>query len=472
MNAPAFTLQERGDGPDPRALPNNIEAEQLVLGVVLYDDTAFERVDGLTPDSFYEPVHARIWGAIEARARKGRRVDPITIADDLKNDAGLKQFGGIVYLAELLEKAPSTEAALDYVHLIIDAHARRRAVELAQAISRRAMAGEGDVSALLSEAEASFSDLSRGAVAPEAAFVSASEAAQARIDAMADAVANGTPRGARTGLRCFDRRMGGLQPEWLVTIGGRPSMGKSALMRAAAFGCARLNPDKEVVIFSMEMSKDELIDRALSELSDDDGAGIPFFLMSQNKVGAMDLHRLSRLQDGIPDNLIIDDTPALGLDEIRRRTWAIRRKRPIAGVFVDYLQKMPLRMGSGRNDAALYGEITSGLHQLARQAKTCVVLLSQLNRMVEHRENKRPALADLRESGSIEADSNAVFFPYREAYYLERSEPAEGSVEHRKWEEQLELVKRRLEVICAKTRQGPIGTDVQVYFAEFDKIRD
>jgi len=173
----------------------------------------------------------------------------------------------------------------------------------------------------------------------------------------------------------------------------------------------------------------------------------------------------------VPGNLIIDDSPVLSVDYVRRRVLALKQRGPVAAVFIDYLQIMDRPEGKGRNDASIIGEMTKGLKQLAREAGTCVVLASQINRGVESRDDKRPQLSDLRESGAIEQDANAVLFPYREAYYLERAEPTEAS-KRGAWELKCAEMHRRMDVIAAKVRQGAVGTDHQVYFAEYDHIED
>jgi replicative DNA helicase len=283
---------------------------------------------------------------------------------------------------------------------------------------------------------------------------------------------SGRVRGAMTGLRCFDRRLGGLKPGWLVVIGGRPSMGKTALGRVAAYGCAERNPTQTVAFFAIEMEKREIVERALSAATHVQGDGIPYQDLGNAKVAPMDLMRLRELKHGMPANLVIDDRSVLSLEDVRRRVFALKRKRGVAAVFIDYLQLMAMPPAQGRNDAARWGEVTSGLKRLAREAQTCIVLLSQLSRAVESRDDKRPQLSDLRDSGSIEQDANAVLFPFREFYYVERNEPKPGTDQHTNWEMECEALRRRLDVIAAKVRQGAVGTDQQAYYAEYDHIED
>ena len=193
--------------------------------------------------------------------------------------------------------------------------------------------------------------------------------------------------------------------------------------------------------------------------------------MSGDKLTPAERWILKDLTWKVPKNLIIDDSAVLTVEYVRRRVWSLKRKGPLGAIFIDYLQIMSRPNANGRNDAAVIGEMTGALKRLAREAEVCVVLLSQINRGVESRDDKRPQLSDLRESGSIEQDANAVLFPFREVYYLERAEPKPGPA-HLDWEAQVEALKRRMDVLCAKNRQGAVGTDHQEYFAEFDAVSD
>lgn len=243
----------------------------------------------------------------------------------------------------------------------------------------------------------------------------------------------------------------------------------TALARAAAFGAARRTKG-QVVYFALEMARRELDERSLSQLSHEDGDGIPYMDMG-GKLTPYDRQRLRSLAVNVPRNLIIDDSPILSVDYVRRRVIAMKRRGPVSAIFIDYLQIMERPEARGRNEASVIGEMTKGLKQLARETETCVVLLSQINRGVESRDDKRPQLSDLRESGAIEQDANAVLFPYRESYYLQRAEPKDPK-KRDQWEIDVETTLRAMDVIAAKVRQGAVGTDHQVYYAEYDVIED
>lgn len=213
-------------------------------------------------------------------------------------------------------------------------------------------------------------------------------------------------------------------------------------------------------------------ERSLSELTYRDGQPIRYHDMNPEKFTPMDWEILERAARRVPENLILDDTASLSVDYVRRRAWALRRRGPLGAIFIDYLQIMKRPPANGRNDASVIGEMTTALKVLARELNCAVVLLSQINRGVESRDDKRPQLSDLKESGSIEQDANVVLFPFREVYYLERAEPRQGTAEYAKWEEQVEILRRRMDVLCAKNRGGAVGTDTQEYYAEYDAVTD
>ncbi len=456
---------------DERALPVNVEAEQALLGILLYDNAAVSSLHGLNPEHFYESVHGRLFGEIVTRVEAGGLADPVTLAHRFKDDAGFKALGGIGFLAALIDQAPASSNAPGYAQSIYELSVRRDLMAFGSQLSAQAALGDRDVFDVVAGAAQAFETITRGAAPGDQGVIDVGAAADEAMLEIEREVREGRPRGLKTGLRCFDRRMGGLQPEWLVVIGARPSMGKSALLRATAFGAARMNPGHTFLILSLEMARRELIERTLAEISDEDGFGIPYQDINQGRISSGDLGRLQDYRRRMPRNVLIDDTNGMTLDDIRRKVWAVKRRYPnLGGVFIDYLQRIVLPPSRGRNDAAMWGDVTSGLHRLSRQAHTCMVVASQLSRGVESRDNKRPNLSDLRESGSIEQDANAVFFPYREAYYLERNEPKAGAKEHADWLLKIEDCRRTLEVGCAKTRQGAIGTDRLTYFAEFDRI--
>jgi replicative DNA helicase len=350
---------------------------------------------------------------------------------------------------------------------------RRRLALLGKRLAEEAASG-APAFAQLAALEKAVTGLLNDAAPAQTNLVDARASVVATLDEIEMEARQGKAKGAMTGLRCFDYRMRGLRPGWLVVIAGRPSMAKTALARATAFGCARKNPEKQVVFFALEMARRELDERTLAQLSWEAGDGIAYKDMNGDTLSPEDRGRLRQLAWKTPKNLLIDDSPILSVSYVRRRVLALKRKGPVAAVFIDYLQIMDRPDAKGRNEASVIGEMTKGLKQLAREAGTCVVLLSQINRGVESRDDKRPQLSDLRESGAIEQDANAVFFPFREVYYKERAEPAANATAEKRqaWELEVEEYRRRMDVICAKVRQGAVGTDTQIYFAEYDAVHD
>ncbi|MGI9169398.1 MAG: replicative DNA helicase [Caulobacteraceae bacterium] len=469
--APALDLRPANDA---AAAPHlGIEASMALLGVVLNDNSRHRETAHIRPDHFSEGLHGRIWAAIEELISSGRQADFASVADKMAADSGLAELGGRDFIFTLWDKSPPGNMARQFAEGVMEAYTRRTAAGLLVDGAKVLLDPAGaPASSLIGALRQDLERLEQDASAGDSDLTSADQAAGDLLDALDDEAVNGRERGAMTGLRCFDRRMRGLRPGWLVVIGGRPSMAKSGLMRAAAYGAARRNPDKTMLIFSLEMDARECAERALSAASFEAGDGIAY----SDFGGGLTVHerqRLRELRARMPSNVLIDDRSSVSLDDIRRRVWAVKARQPVGAIFLDYLQLLARPVTVGRNEALVLGDITRALKTLAREAETCVVLLSQLNRQVESRDDKRPQLADLRDSGSIEQDANAVLFPYREAYYLERAEPKDpDGTEYQRWQQSMEMVRRRMDVIAAKVRGGAIGTDRQVYFAEYDHVDD
>jgi replicative DNA helicase len=248
-------------------------------------------------------------------------------------------------------------------------------------------------------------------------------------------------------------------------------MGKTSLARAAALGCARLNPDKTVVYFCLEMDREEMSLRTLSQITRETGRPIPYFRMEGDSLSDDQIRQLDECRQHIPTNFILDDSSSLSIEHVERRLYSLAKKRPIAAAFIDYLQIMDMARGFNANRAEAVGDITGRLKRLAKRLGLGMVALSQLSRKVEERDSKRPLLSDLRDSGSIEQDANVVLFPFRESYYLERMDAPKG-MEARVWEAKIETAKNKMEVICAKQRGGPIGSDMQRYLPAYDFLSD
>lgn len=450
----------------------DLQAQQGVLGCALYEPgEVVRRAPFLSAHHFGEPAHAAIFEAVISLQADAKAVSLPTVADRISPAArkAFEELGGFAYLADLIDKAPPLTAVADLAGLLTDQWAKRELAHVAAGAIRAGSEGR-PATDVIAELKAAIDRL-EGEAAPEpTTFVDAQAAALAMLEEKADDQERGTRRGVRCGLDCIDKRLGGFQPGTLVVLGGRPSMGKTALMRSALYGAGRENPDKLFALFSLEMDAYEVSERAVSEISADSQDAVETDQLHKGLVETARLRRLYTQARALPSNVLIDSRSGLSVDDVRRAVWALKRKGDLALVAIDYLQLMRRPAFQGRNDAAVVGEMTRALKVLARDAGVCILLLSQLSRGLENREDKRPTMADLRESGSIEQDANVVLFAYRESYYLERAEPKRGTPEHLEWEMAFHGCRLDLDVICGKNRQGSIGTDRQRYDAAFDRI--
>lgn len=448
------------------------DAEFALLGAALIDAPTTLREIGPYPAArFGEPVHQRLWAFIIETGQQGRSAPLEVVASRFRDDTSFVEMGGARFLMDLIDKAPPPINARPYAEVVADCWVRRemqasavRAIEAAADMTRPACDA---IAALRSEAEQLEAD-----AAPEpGTFITARASAIAMLAGKVAQLRAGVSPAALTGLNCIDRRIGGLFPGDLIIIGGRPSMGKTALARNLAYGAAVKNPDELFALFSIEMSDKQLSERAVSDIGADDLA-LSTERLRRTDVTVSQLERLMVHAEGLPENLVIDTRGSLSLDDVRRAVWALKRRGKLSAVCIDYLQIMRRPGRQGRNETSVIGEITAGLKQLARDANICVVLLSQLSRQVESREDKKPQMSDLRESGSIEQDADVVMFPFRWAYYLERLEPREGTAEHQAWQVDYYDCRRKMEVLIPKNRQGAGGVELQEYDAEFDRVQN
>ena len=457
--------------PETHTLPHNIEAEQQLLGAILSSNDVLDRVDDLVkPDHFHDPVHRVIFATAQARIAKGLATDATTLKNFVADIPGLKDLGGGEYLLRLQLSAIATSAARDYAQLIHDLAVRRELIALGQRVSDRARSMRDDIATddQIVEAETELFTL--------ASSGTSNRGFQSFLSALYDAVntANaaynrgGKLAGVSTGLTDIDRMLGGLHKSDLLILAGRPSIGKTSLATNIAFNVAKAwkrgrrddgsegTVDGGVVgFFSLEMSAAQLAQRVLSE-----AAEIPSELIRNGALTETEFERyLHAARDLERCPLYIDDTPALPIGQVAAR--ARRLKRAPMGLdllIVDYLQ---LLRGSGRSENRVneISEITQGLKAIAKELNIPVIALSQLSRQVESREDKRPQLSDLRESGSIEQDADVVMFVYRGEYYKEREKPGEENLEAMaKWQQDMDMLHGKAELIIGKQRHGPVGT--------------
>lgn len=469
-----------------KTLPHNLDAEQAVLGAIVLDPRAYDDAEAvLSRDDFYDPLHQRIWGALSSRIAAGRKADAIALESALRDDEGFKDIAGGAsrYLAVLIEASAPEGSLVEYARIVADAALRRAMIRrCTDAISESYGDHDRTGAAIAAEVEGDMARLqSTGSVA--IAFSTSEDG----MDAVTEEVERARTRqgitGIKTGFRALDSRTGGLQRSNLVILAGRPSMGKTAVVGNIVMGAAKqardndLDDRQRVGMFSIEMTKVQVWMRSLVSECRALGGYTSLSMLRKGVVGRGDEERIEEAKQRLRriNNIRVDESRGLTVSEIRRRCRAMSREMDgLDLVAIDYLSLIQKGDFKGRNEASVIGEITWALKNLAGELDVPVVLLSQLSRGVESRDNKRPMLSDLRDSGAIEQDADDVFFVYRDAYYKEREVHGlkHGSDARKTAETELQLVYRNLELICAKQRQGPIGTDLLHYEAEFNYIRD
>ena len=456
-------------------MPQNLEAEMALLGCLLFENGCHRDVhDLVTAPDFAEPYHQRLYALISTTMGEGGLAEATLLAGRLANDPAYGEFGGLRYLADLVDHAPPAANARSFAEQIADLAVRRRLIRMAQESMHRARDMDIKGHAAIATTRAELEAAERGAAPEDALFANAHDATLAMMDRLELELAAGKPKGVQVGLDSIDRRLGGLLPGSMLVLAGRPGMGKTALLGNVLYGAARRNPDKLFAGFSLEMDTDQLNHRALSRLTADMANPVEFADIGKNKLTGFDMQALHQVKGQIPKNLWLRDRAGVSVEDVARAVWAMKRRGDLAAIGIDYLQLMRRPALAGRNEASAIAEMTGALKTLAREAKIAVILLSQLNREVEKRDDKRPQLSDLRESGSIEQDADAVIFPYREVYYLERAEPKPDPTgitgEHFEWEMKCADMRTHMDVIIAKNRHGSVGSEPQVYRAEIDLI--
>ncbi|MDO5605489.1 MAG: replicative DNA helicase [Paracoccus sp. (in: a-proteobacteria)] len=470
------------EGQAGESAPFSIEAEQQLLGALLTNNDVFDRISQIIrPEHFYEPVHARIYEIASERIRRNALASPVTLKAFMEADAGLKDLGGPAYLARIAAAAISAYAARDYAQMIREFAMRRDLILLGQDIAARAGAFsvDDDAEEQIKAAEQTLYKLGEQGVA-ERGFQSFLKAVTGAVDAAAAAYQrDGKLSGIPTGLADLDRKMGGLNKSDLIILAGRPSMGKTSLATNIAFNIARAYRQGElkdgtlgaveggvIGFFSLEMSAEQLAARILSE-----AAEVPSHQIRSGDMSEEEFRRFVQAAHDLQTcPLYIDDTPALPINQLAARARKLKRTHGLDVLIVDYLQllKSATAKDSRVNEVS---EITQGLKAVAKELNIPVIALSQLSRQVENREDKRPQLSDLRESGSIEQDADIVMFVFREEYYREREKPPDHELEKlAKWQEVMNAVHGKAEVILGKQRHGPIGTVELAFEGRFTRF--
>ncbi|MCA1774433.1 MAG: replicative DNA helicase [Loktanella sp.] len=468
--------------PETGGLPHSIEAEQQLLGAILTNNDIFDRIASIVgPQHFYDPVHARIFDTAARRIANNALASPVTLKTFLEDDEGLKELGGPAYLARLAGAAISAFAARDYAQMIYDLSVRRELILVGQTIAEKAarVNVESEPREQIVEAEQELYRLAEQG-SSETGFQSFLKAVTGAVNtANAAYQRDGQLSGISTGLVDMDKKLGGLHKSDLLILAGRPSMGKTSLATNIAFNVAKayrkgVLPDGSngavqggvVGFYSLEMSAEQLAARILSEASE-----VP---SEQIRRGDMTEAEFRRFVDAAKEleacPLYIDDTPALPISQLAARARRLKRTHGLDVLIVDYLQ---LVRGTGRSENRVneISEITMGLKAIAKELQIPVVALSQLSRQVESREDKRPQLSDLRESGSIEQDADVVMFVFREEYYIEREKPGDHEMEKMaEWQQKMERLHGKAEVVIGKQRHGPIGTVELSFEGQFTRF--
>jgi len=459
----------------PTELPNNIEAEQSVIGSILVSNDIFDDISPIINyTKFYDPIHQKIFLAIENLISKGMLANPITLKNYFENDKNLIELEGHEYLVKITKFSTSLRQAIEYAKIIYDMHVRRELIKISETTIDNASNKNIDLPGekIIEDSEKLLFDLAeRGSF--RKSFVKFDAALNQTIEMASRAFKNTEGIvGVPTGLTDLDDRLGGLHNQDLVIIAGRPSMGKTALATNIAFHAAKNIQDKglksSVAFFSLEMSCEQLSTRILSEQSKIKSNDI-----RRGKISEEQFDKFIETSKNISElPLYIDETPAISIAALSNRARRIKRLFGCELVIVDYIQLM--RAANIRNDNRVQeiSEITQSLKALAKELNVPVLALSQLSRAVEQRDDKKPQLSDLRESGSIEQDADVVMFVYREAYYLERKEPRPATVEHAEWQNKMNEISILAEIMIGKQRHGPTGNIKVEFEAMFTKFRD
>ena len=455
-----------------KELPNNIEAEQAVIGSILVSNDIFDEISTISKSfHFYDPMHQKIFEAIESLIYKGMLANPITLKNyfkDEKDDLNIPE-----YLVKITKFSTSVRQAVEYSKIIYDMFVRRELIKISEQTIDSAKLNDLDTNGqtIIENSERQLFDLAeKGSF--NSSLVKFDEAMKQTIEMASAAYKNEEGIvGVPSGLRDLDDRLGGMHKSDLIIIAGRPSMGKTALATNIAFHAAKNIQDKGekscIAFFSLEMSSEQLSTRILAEQS-----RIKSNDIRRGKITEEQFDKFIETSKNIAElPLYIDETPAISIAALSNRARRIKRIHGLDMIVIDYIQLMK---GSNFKDGRVQeiSEITQGLKALAKELSVPVLALSQLSRAVEQRDDKKPLLSDLRESGSIEQDADVVMFVFRESYYLKNKEPRPATVEHAEWQAKMNEISHLAELLILKQRHGPTGTIMLEFEEMFTKFKD
>jgi len=456
-----------------KELPNNIEAEQAVIGSILVSNDIFDEINTIISSiNFYDPMHQKIFEAVESLIYKGMLANPITLKnyfEDEKDDLNVPE-----YLVKITKFSTSVRQAIEYSKIIYDMFVRRELIKISEQTIDSAKINDLDTNgqSIIENSERLLFDLAeKGSF--NSSLVKFDEAMRQTIEMASAAYKNEEGIvGVPTGLRDLDDKLGGLHQSDLIIIAGRPSMGKTSLATNIAFNAAQKLQDSgkksTIAFFSLEMSSEQLSTRIISEQ-----ARISSDYIRRGKITDDQFDKFLETSKNIADlPLYIDETPAISVAALSNRARRIKRLFGLDMIIVDYIQLMRGTTFNKDGRVQEISQITQGLKAIAKELGVPVVALSQLSRQVEQRDDHKPQLSDLRESGSIEQDADVVMFVYREGYYLQRKEPREATVEHAEWQAKMNEVAHLAEIIIGKQRHGPIGKVTLEFEERFTKFKD
>ena len=456
-----------------KELPNNIEAEQAVIGSILVSNELFDEVNPIVKSvNFYDPMHQKIFNSIESLIYKGLLANPITLKNYFKDDKD--DFNVAEYLVKVTKFSTSVRQTIEYSKIIYDMFVRRELIKISEQTIDSAKLADLNTSGqtIIENSEKELFKLAEKD-SFGSTFIKFDKALKDTIDMASAAYKNDEGIvGVPTGLRDLDDRLGGLHKSDLIIIAGRPGMGKTALATNIAFNAAKKLQESgkksSIAFFSLEMSSEQLSTRILAEQSRIKSNDIRRGKISEEQFGKF----IETSKDISELPLYIDETPAITIAAMSNRARRIKRLEGLDMIIVDYIQLMRGTANYKDGRVQEVSEITQGLKAIAKELAIPVVALSQLSRQVEQRDNKKPQLSDLRESGSIEQDADVVMFVYREAYYLENKEPQPATVEHAEWQAKMNEVSNLAELIIGKQRHGPTGNVFLEFEAMFTKFKD
>ena len=456
-----------------KELPNNIEAEQAVIGSVLTSNEIFDDISSIiSENNFYDPLHQKIYSAINNLIFKGMLANPITLKnyfESEKDDLNVPE-----YLIKITKFATSSRQSIEYSKIIYDMFVRRELIKISENIIDNAKINDLNTNSqtIIENSEKVLYDLAeRGS--SNSALLKFDEAIKQTVNMASNAFKNDEGIvGVPTGLKDLDDRLGGLHKSDLIIIAGRPSMGKTALATNIAFHAAKKIQETgkkgSVAFFSLEMSSEQLSTRILAEQS-----RIKSNDIRRGKISEEQLEQFIETSKNISElPMYIDETPAISVAALSNRARRIKRLYGLDMIVIDYIQLMRATFALKEGRVQEISEITQGLKALAKELSVPVLALSQLSRAVEQRDDKKPLLSDLRESGSIEQDADVVMFVYRESYYLKAKEPRPATVEHAEWQAKMNEVSHLAELIIGKQRHGPTGNVMLEFEEMFTKFKD